>query len=221
MSDPVEVKEVLDTKSEKLKKVSELTCDKCGSNGHKTEDHGKNGGARSGAGREPGKPNSNTVEIRAAKKKFQERVAQMADRLLNSQANKALGETMLFVTYDVGTGKDKRRVTERIEDEETIIRYLDGELDGTNDNNEYYFITTKPASTQAADSLLNRAFGKATEKIEIEGGFFKADKLTIQIINPETVHGPSDNREAIDVTPSSDGENPPTEPEAEPSVSAS
>jgi hypothetical protein len=161
-------------------------CEKCGKEaGHPTDYHGKNGGPRAGGGRPKGTLSPKTVTIMEAKKKFQERVAGMADKLIAAQASKALGEQHLMRIWYEGEGKNRRKNVEIVDDIEVIQQYFEGTLD-TSYGDEYYFMTTKPADNQAIESLLNRSFGKATEKIEIEGGFFKADQLNIQIVNPET-----------------------------------
>ena len=56
------------------------------------------------------------------------------------------------------------------------------------DEDHFYYFTIKPANNQAIEGMLNRAYGKAQEKIEIEGGFFKQEALKIEIINPEEIH---------------------------------
>ena len=56
-----------------------------------------------------------------------------------------------------------------------IEAYLEGLVEGgdMDDENDpaatYYFITTKEPNNMAADSMLNRAFGKPTETHEISG----------------------------------------------------
>lgn len=123
------------------------------------------GGARPGAGRPAGSMNATTLERMAVKKAFEDRVARNADKLFDAQFNLAKGEQYLMVKYETGNGKNKRTVTEVVDDPETIKAYLNGELD---DEDEYYYISTKPAVSVAIDSLLDRAFGKAQQKMELE-----------------------------------------------------
>lgn len=120
---------------------------------------------RPGAGRPPGRQNATTIEKTAIKKAFEDRVASNADVLFNVQFNLAKGEQYLMVKYEVGNGKDKRTVTEVVDDPDTIKQYINGELE---DEDDYYYISTKPAVGAAIDSLLDRAFGKAPQKMEME-----------------------------------------------------
>lgn len=126
------------------------------------------GGARSGAGRPEGSMNEATKERMAVKQAFQDRVAQNADRLFNSQFNLATGEQYLMCKSTVGEGAKQRTVVEVVTNPETIKQYINDELNNTNDK-EWYFISTKPAHGMALDSMLDRAFGKADSKVENTG----------------------------------------------------
>lgn len=122
------------------------------------------GGAREGAGRLKGGMNEKTKERLAIKQAFQERVASNADRLFNAQFNLAVGEQYLMYRHKVGTGNKERTVTEIVDDPEVIKAYINNELD--TDDGEYYFISTKPANATAIDSMLDRSFGKADNKVD-------------------------------------------------------
>lgn len=121
------------------------------------------GGARPGAGAPKGH-RPKTLEKLEALKLFKDRVVRLADRLANAQVSLATGLTFLYV---IRTVDGKRQKPELVEDQETIEAYLEGELEGLED--EYYYITTKEPNNQALDSLLNRTFGKPTESIELSG----------------------------------------------------
>lgn len=125
------------------------------------------GGARQGAGRPKGSQNEATKERLAIKQAFQDRVAANADRLFNSQFNLATGEQYLMCKRIVGIGTKQRVVTDVVDSVETIKDYINGDLDNSDD--EYYFISTKPANGMAIDSMLDRAFGKADTKVENTG----------------------------------------------------
>lgn len=152
-------------------------------------------------GRKPGSMNRATKDAKIAKKRFIERVTMHADELFNAQLALAKGMNVLMVTRTTGTGKNRKRWTEMVDDPHTIQRYLDQELaaedgedyDDMNDEGHYYFMTTRPPDNKALDSLLNRAFGKAPEKIEIEGGFFIAQKMQIEVVEGHKIDGPAED----------------------------
>lgn len=125
------------------------------------------GGARPGAGRPKGKANPATIERSKVKEAVLDRIHLNADKLLNAQMNKALGETYLMHKFTIGTGSKQRTETEIVTDPETIKDYLDDQLD--TDNGEWYYMTTKPADNLALQGLFDRAFGKANATVENTG----------------------------------------------------
>lgn len=149
----------------------------------------RGGGYENGVkgGRPKGPTSLTSISKKAAKERFIQRVQDNVDTLFNAQLSLAKGEQHLFVKYHTGEGKDRRAHIDIVTDPETISEYLNdyGESLNRDSDDEYYFISTRPANNQAIDSLLNRAFGKAPEKIEIEGGFFKANQLKIEVVQPD------------------------------------
>lgn len=149
------------------------------------DDNKQHGGKREGAGRKAHSKNKKTLEREKVLEAFRERVGRHADRLFNAQANLATGEQYLFVviTEDNGKGKSTRR-TEVVTDPETIKAYLDETLDVGDD--EYYYISTKPANNMAIDSLLNRAFGTPQKNVDVtskgEGILSRMDDKDLQRI---------------------------------------
>lgn len=217
MAEPTAISSTIDKKSEKLKKDSVA----------------KNGGARPGAGRKPGRYNQKTLVAMKIRDAFNQRVMLHADRLFNAQMNLAVGEQYLFVRITEGEGKNKRVYHEVVTDRELIKQYLDyeegiGDNDSPNDDSHYYYLSTKPANNMAIDSLLNRALGKVPDKLLIEGGFFNQNKLTIEVVNErEIIEQEGDPVEAEVITaPAEEGPTeteggPEAEPEAVPSPPAS
>lgn len=119
-------------------------------------------------GRKPGVVSEEKNILNTQKKIMQQRIAKNVDKLINAQMNLALGQTMLFVQVKERDSKGKviRVYHERVESQETIKEYLDDE-NALNDDEHYYYITTKPANNQALANLLDRAFGKPKENIEL------------------------------------------------------
>lgn len=140
------------------------------------------GGARDGAGRKAGKVSDSAKYRQKKHNEIKTRIARAAHMIVNAQLSMARGVSYLFHTKWVRdrTGKEKR-VTERIEDPEIIQQYLNGEFDDMQD--EFYYITTKAPNNFALDSLLNRAFGKPKETVDV---FDKTNrkKILVEIVDP-------------------------------------
>jgi len=122
---------------------------------------GKNGGARPGAGRPKGKLSKLNEQRQKAKKRFIERVNKMVDELFNAQASIAKGVSYLYRVDKDDKGKDMEAVL--VTDPNEIKDYIDGVVD----EDSFYYITTERPDNKALDSMLNRAFGKPEEKIDI------------------------------------------------------
>lgn len=144
------------------------------SNENQEASKSQHGGKREGAGRKLHSKNPETIEREEAARQFKERVAKNTDRLFNAQLDLALGEKYLMVRTTSGEGRNRKTTVEIVTDTETIKEFLDDET-GLNSDTEYYFISTKPANNMALDSLLNRSFGKAEDKLDITTG---GDKIT-------------------------------------------
>ncbi len=130
------------------------------------------GGARPGAGRPKG-PDPHTVAVRKATERFMARVARNADKLFDAQLSKAIGEAHLFrkVRERNDDGKIIRTYFEEVTSAKTIREYLDGEFAGGHsieDNDEFYYITTKSPDNAAIVAMLDRGLGKPVENIEAD-----------------------------------------------------
>lgn len=123
------------------------------------------GGARPGAGRPQGSMNQTSKDRMAVKRAYQERILKVTDHIFNAQYNLATGEQYLFWKHKVGSGTKERTVVEVVDNIEVIKAFLNDELDTEDD--EYYYLSTKPANGMALDSMLDRAFGKADSKLDV------------------------------------------------------
>jgi len=185
-NEPTRIKEILDEKSDILIKQSDPT--------EKVTLEKKTGpgGHREGAGRPKGSLNKRTMTALEAKNRFIERVHRHTDELFDAQLDLAKGEKVLMVkiTERDSKGKVTKVYHEVVTDPDTIANYMNYEDGYQSDyeiphsDEEYYYITTKSANNQALQGMLDRAFGKAPEKIEVEGSFFQVDNLTINVIPP-------------------------------------
>jgi hypothetical protein len=194
MAEPEPIKDIIDAKiqeNERIVRQEQEDEEKAGGNdqgGLVVKKKSSNlGGKRPGSGRPKGSLAKSTMTAMEAKNHFINRVQKNVDTLFNAQLALAKGEQFLYRKVTTGEGKSRRTSVEMVQDTELIEEYLvdDGYSLNQESDEEYYYISTRPANNQAIDSLLNRAFGKAPEKIEIEGGFFKADKMIIEVIDPK------------------------------------
>lgn len=153
------------------------------------------GGARPGSGVPVGYKQKKTLEARKVQQAFIQRIMAHADRLFNSQLNLAVGEQVLMVkvTERGPNGGVKSVHHEMVTDKETIREFLD-EADGSpttlGNDDEWYYITTRPANNMAIDSLVNRALGKVPDKLEVTGGFFNRTKVEVEVVDSN--HGTID-----------------------------
>lgn len=135
--------------------------------------------SRNGKNNKGGRPKGRTPAVLAREatlKAFRDRVAKNADRILSAQLAIGLGQQFLYKIHTNAKGMKEK--AELITEEDTIRAYLDGEL-AQNDNNDWYFITTKEPDNRSIDSMLDRTFGRATQPIS---GDEEKGPLTVTII---------------------------------------
>lgn len=144
------------------------------------------GGARKGAGGTKGRKTQKVLDRMKAKQRIMERITKNADKLYEAQFRLATGVQMLFVIKT--DHKGNRLPAEQITDPETITAYLDGEFEGLDD--EYYFIATQKPDNKAIKDMLDRAFGKPTEKIDLTSGGRRIEQpKIISVIKPRGKKG--------------------------------
>lgn len=155
----------------------------------------KRGGKREGSGRPAGTKNPETLLREEVLKEYRQRVLKASDVLFNSQMSLARGNTYLYKIekYYEGTGKKrilKRKKPKLVETQWEIEDYLTGitedhELEEKGDT--YYFLTTKTPSVKAQDSMLDRAFGKAMQAIDLtsKGESIKTNTIIVKDFSSE------------------------------------
>lgn len=116
-----------------------------------------------------GRPKGSMTAIALQKKRVEEavkmRIYAHAGGLINAQLQLAKGVTHMF-RIDPSTKKHSI-----VTDPEEINRILDehGGNPGFSGNG-YYYLSTQEPNNMALDSLLNRALGKPTDKVDITSG---------------------------------------------------
>ena len=130
---------------------------------------GQIGGYRPGSGRPKGGKNKATIERDTARRLFEERIIANIQELLSSQMNIAKGASYVYRIEESKNGKKEHIL---ITNPEEIKQFLD-ELEGGDgvleEGGDYYYITTKTPENKALDSLIDRVFGKAPQKLEHSG----------------------------------------------------
>ena len=142
-----------------------------------TEKNNNHGGKRNGAGRIKGKVSALT-KLRTKKKQLMEkRIIKSIDALLNAQMTIAQGVQMLFKIEKAADAKGniKRSKPILVTDQKEIAEYLEGKFKKS--TTEFYFMTAEKPDNKALDSLINRAFGKPKESLDITTQDQKVDGI--------------------------------------------
>ena len=127
------------------------------------------GGKRAGAGRPRGGKNRATLEKAAILEAFNQRVMTKANELFDAQLSLAVGSAKVFrIDEEETEGGKKKRVHVLVTDADEIKELLD-EHEGLNGevNGAFYYFTTVSPDNKAIEAMLNRALGKAPEKLII------------------------------------------------------
>ena len=129
------------------------------------------GGHREGSGRKKGQYSKETLDRMRMERVMKERIVRATNKLLDSQMNLARGCQYLFKIKKVLNEKTgtyyipKGTKSDIVKDRQEIADYLEGKFD-QDETLAYYFITTDKPDSRALDSLLDRTYGRATQKVE-------------------------------------------------------
>jgi dihydropteroate synthase len=118
-----------------------------------------------------GKQTAKTLEKRTTKEAYNQRVMKHVDEIFTAQLANAKGNTYIYevVEIDIGGGKTKKK-HELITNPHIIAQVLDenqgssGAVDGG-----YFIVTTEKPDNFAIKDMLDRAFGTATQSVEMSG----------------------------------------------------
>ncbi len=132
---------------------------------------------RRGAENRKGKKYKPTVDREKQLEEFKDFVARRNKTLLSAQMIIATGSIYVFRIdteyWNKGT-KNEKKFKKRpvvVTNQEEIINALDyyyAQGENPNDDETYYFVTTKDPDNQAIKDLLDRTFGKAKESVAVE-----------------------------------------------------
>jgi hypothetical protein len=152
---------------------------------------GVRGGWRANSGRPRGSKNKLTKEAKSKERTVKERVLKNLDSLINAQLTLAKGQNFLYEIKMKNVGDRRKPVHVLVTDQKKIKAFLDGELEG-----EYFYVTSKEPDSKAIDSLLDRAFGRASATQTTDHNF------TFEVINYENqLTGAKEDIDSIQLPP--------------------
>ena len=150
------------------------------------------GGKREGAGKKKGYTSPRVVERNKMLKQFRDKAARQAQTLLFVQLQSAMGTYSLIRIDDEykenkegkleKTGKRKYVVvTDKVEIEKVFNEFQDVDSSGVVDD-KYYFMSHDKPNNNAADSILDRTFGRAQQSVDLtsEGKEIKTNTIIIK-----------------------------------------
>lgn len=128
----------------------------------KEQKSGKWGGPRPNSGRPKGSYSEEQKERIRTESEMNIRIMENVHRVLGAQLSLALGNQYLFKIETDEKGKKSK--AQMVTSQDEIQSYINGEID---DPDCYYFITTEKPNIQAIQSLFDRAYGKAVQKVAL------------------------------------------------------
>lgn len=140
------------------------------------------GGKRDGGGMKKGQKTRKTIENKIAEEYIRKRIIGALPSIISSQMSLAKGCQYLFKIEKEYSEKQnkwyvpKGRQPKIVKDKNEIASYLAGEFDDK-DESAYYFLTTDKPENKALDSLLDRTFGKAMQKVDLKANLTISDLL--------------------------------------------
>lgn len=111
------------------------------------------------------------IKLSKSLERFKISVADKMPKLFRAQLRLALGQMFVYkiVEEKNDEGKILRRNHVLVEDKREIAKALDEmEENGQSESGNYYYITTKEPSNLAIQGLMDRAFGRAKETVEVK-----------------------------------------------------
>jgi hypothetical protein len=116
--------------------------------------------ARKGGLARRGKKNKKTLDKEISLERIRQRVFAMSDKLVDAQAVIALGTWKMLRPF---IGEDGLPHTETIRDMDAMQDLIDNGIHGK----DYLIVAGTEPDHKAADALLNRAYGKPTETLDL------------------------------------------------------
>ena len=166
------------------------------SKGGMTLEKARKGGYRPNAGRPRGSKNKMTKDVKVREKGIKERILKNVDELVTAQIILAKGAQFLYQIKMRNVAGRRKPEHILIKDPKKIKAFLDGDLD-----EEYCYISTQAPDNKAIDSLLDRAFGKATTQGNVNHDF---NVTLINYDQKEQLPDYTNAREATETTQGND-----------------
>lgn len=117
-------------------------------------------------GRKKGEKNKRTIAVEVAQKELQQAILKNITPLTVAAINAAIGERFVYKIEKDSKGRMLK--PEIVMNSGEIANALEAiENDNSVVDDTYYYISTKPMNTHALQQLLDRAFGKPKESIDM------------------------------------------------------
>lgn len=138
-------------------------------------------------GRPKGSKNKKTKEQEMEVELLREKIMDAKDPIFMALLGKALGSQKLFVIesykYKDKSGKwqSKKKKPRLIKDDSTIIDYLAGNLDHTDD--EYYYITTIDPDTKSIELAMAYGYGRPKTTADVNVKQWSLSQAIVKVVN--------------------------------------
>ena len=145
-----------------------------------SKENGKKGGRRNGS------KNTLTIMKEMELEEFQKLARQRMDALFYSQLTLALGSMSLFrIDENSNGGREHVLVTDKNEIGDILSQMHGSKSEGGVYNDVYYYISTKDPDNSALNSILDRAYGRAQQRVDHTT---KGEKLPTPILDVSSDH---------------------------------
>jgi hypothetical protein len=119
-------------------------------------------------GRPPGRRNTKTIAREAAAQQYQQLVLQRLLPVFEHQYSLVKGTAHLFRIEEKANGAKEHVLVQNPDEIGDVLSQMDS-WEGQVVNDQYYYITVKAPESRAIDSMLDRAIGKAAQKVDLTG----------------------------------------------------
>lgn len=149
-------------------------------------------------GRKPGALTA-VRKMEIAERRSMEKIVYRKTKLLMSSAfSLALGQIFVYKIIKLSDTKSEHLLVTDPKEIEKALNLI--AQNGTSENGEYFYVTTKEPDIRAIEALVNRGFGKPKESITVEGDIKFSLKTLMEVrneIDDQVLNLPLDQSDAL------------------------